>query len=388
MKRVWIGILAMIVSMAGFAQELKVSSFEMLADDESAKAGDVRDLNGNACAFVLIESPCEIDRVEGNVLGKVEKNAGFWRVNMTDGSRMMRLIPRNYLPKMITFADYGVKSLRGGCTYRLRIKVPDETMLKTEAAVQEEPEEEYHGNSIETFRVNGVAFNMIRVAGGTFMMGAGEEHEGLSEKNELPVHQVKLSSYWMGETEVTQELWKAVMGKNPSTHKGNKLPVEHFSWDDCQKFISKLNALTGREFRLPTEAEWEFAARGGRKSQGYVFSGSDNIKDVGWYNDLSHSGGYKWDTHAVKQKQCNELGFYDMTGNVRELCSDWLGDYSADMQVNPQGAEKGTQRVARGGSSDNMESWCRVTYRGFFWGAGTINYRSYDGLRLVLSSKE
>jgi formylglycine-generating enzyme required for sulfatase activity len=194
-----------------------------------------------------------------------------------------------------------------------------------------------------TFTVRGVTFTMIPVKGGTFSMGATAEQSKLSDI-ERPVHQVTLSNYYIGETEVTQALWTAVMGENPSNFKGDNRPVEQVSWKDCQTFIRKLNALTGKNFRLPTEAEWEYAARGGSKSQGYQYSGSNNLSSVAWcsYN----SGGQ---THDVKTKSPNELGIYDMSGNVWEWCQDWYGKYSSNSVTNPTGAASGFLRVNRGG---------------------------------------
>ena len=172
----------------------------------------------------------------------------------------------------------------------------------------------------KVFTVNGVSFKMIAVKGGTFTMGATSEQTG-AESDESPTHSVTLSDYYIGETEVTQELWSAVMGSNPSEFPGNmQRPVEMVSWNDSQTFISRLNELTGETFRLPTEAQWEYAARGGNKAQGRLYSGSDAIDDVAWYYD--NSGGM---THPVKTKAPNELGIYDMTGNVYEWCSDWYG---------------------------------------------------------------
>jgi len=162
----------------------------------------------------------------------------------------------------------------------------------------------------------------------------------------------------MGETEVTQALWKAVMGSNPSNWKGDNLPVESVSWNDCQEFIRKLNQLTGRNFRLPTEAEWEFAARGGNQSYGYKYAGSNSIGSVAWYTDNSGSK-----THAVKGKSPNELGLYDMSGNVYEWCSDWKGSYGSGSQTNPKGPSSGSSRVFRGGSWYNLARYCRVSYR-------------------------
>ena len=210
----------------------------------------------------------------------------------------------------------------------------------------------------QTFTANGVSFKMIPVEGGTFTMGATSEQGSDVGSDEKPAHQVTLSSYYIGETEVTQELWEAVMGSNPSNFKGTNRPVEKVSWDDCKSFIEKLNSLTGENFRLPTEAEWEYAARGGSKGQGHKYSGSNSLSKVAWHIDNS---GYK--THPVKQKSPNELGIYDMSGNVREWCQDWKGAYSDGSQTNPTGPTSGSYRVYRGGCWGGGGDLCRVSYR-------------------------
>lgn len=233
--------------------------------------------------------------------------------------------------------------------------------------------------SKQTFTVNGVSFTMVRVEGGTFTMGATSEQGSDAEDSEKPAHQVTLSTYYIGETEVTQELWEAVMGSNPSYFRGAKRPVEQVSWDDCQEFIKKLNEKTGETFRLPTEAEWEYASRGGGKSKGYKYSGSNDLDAVAWYQDNSGLV-----SHNVATKQSNELGLYDMSGNVRECCLDWYGKkyYSKSPQTNPKGANSGEYHAARGGSWGISASCCRSSYRDY----GTPDYRSYYvGLRLVLS---
>ena len=211
------------------------------------------------------------------------------------------------------------------------------------------------GGSNKTFTANGVSFTMVYVQGGTFTMGATSD-----------AHSVTLSSYYMGETEVTQALWEAVMGSLPSDIssssydlRGPQRPVCYVSWDDCQTFLSRLNSLTGQQFHLPTEAQWEYAARGGTKSRGYKYSGSNDVGSVAWYTSNTNDKG----SHDVKTKQANELGLYDMSGNVWEWCQDWYGSYSSGSQTNPTGASSGSHRVGRGGSWFIYARYCRVSYR-------------------------
>ena len=232
-------------------------------------------------------------------------------------------------------------------------------------------------NAISIPVKDGISIEMVKVEAGTFMMGATSEMKDPYDM-EKPVHQVTLTNdYYMGKYEVTQALWEAVMGRNPSEYKGDNLPVEQVSWNDCQEFISKLNSLTGRKFRLPTEAEWEYAARGGKKSRSYQYSGSSNISDVAWYDGNSGSK-----THPVGTKQANELGIYDMTGNVWEWCLDWYGSYSSSSQTNPTGAVSGSSRVSRGGSWGLIARFCRLSIRNYI----TPDCRGDNlGLRLALS---
>ena len=229
-----------------------------------------------------------------------------------------------------------------------------------------------------TFTVNGVKFTMVPVEGGTFTMGATSEQGSDANEDEKPAHEVTLSDYYIGQTEVTQALWKAVMGSNPSDSKGDNLPVEQVSWDDCQVFIQNLNQLTGKQFRLPTEAEWEYAARGGRKSRGYKYAGGNNIGLVAWCGDNSGNR-----THTVATKQANELGVYDMSGNVEEWCSDWYDGYQSSSQSDPQRPSLGSCRVNRGGSCYCNAGDSRVSYRFF----GTPDFR-YNDLGLRLSCKK
>ena len=220
-----------------------------------------------------------------------------------------------------------------------------------------------------------ISFKMIKVEGGTFNMGAqytdpnGENYDSEAYSWEQPVHSITLSEYYIGETEVTQELWEAVMGTNPSRFKGSNKPVESVSWDDCQEFITKLNQLTGKEFCLPTEAEWEYAARGGNKSRGYKYAGSNTIGNVAWYKRNAYDvveSSPAYGTHPVGTKSPNELGLYDMSGNVYEWCSDWYGNnyYSPSPSTNPTGPTSGSDRVLRGGGWGYYAQGCRVSNRG------------------------
>jgi formylglycine-generating enzyme required for sulfatase activity len=192
--------------------------------------------------------------------------------------------------------------------------------------------------------------------------------------DEKPSHSVTVGEFSIGKYEVTQKLWEAVMGNNPSHFKGDDLPVESVSWNDVQKFMSTLNSITDKKYRLPTEAEWEFAARGGNKSQGYKYSGSNTIGDVAWYSGNSGSK-----TQPVGQKKPNELGIYDMSGNVWEWCGDWDGNYSASGVVNPTGPSTGDFRIFRGGDWYLSAQYCRVAFRYYSYQSDNIGI----GFRVV-----
>lgn len=216
--------------------------------------------------------------------------------------------------------------------------------------------------------------NMILIEGGTIVMGATSEQGNDADTDEKPAHQITVSSFSIGKYEVTQEDWIVVMGSNPSYFIGNKRPVESVSWKECQDFIRKLNSITGKQFRLPTEAEWEYAARGGNQSLGYKYSGNDILNRVAW------SGGFE--SHDVGQKSPNELGIYDMSGNVWEWCQDWYDSYLYGAQNNPLGPSSGTKRVNRGGGWGGITGDCRVSCRRSDFPSKTNNYL---GLRLALS---
>jgi len=267
----------------------------------------------------------------------------------------------------LSFGEHNIKAVRDGKETSKKITV---AQTGGDTSVQ------LAFSESKTFTVNGITFEMIAVKGGTFTMGCTSEQGGDCDSDEKPTHSVTLSDYYIGKFEVTQKLWKAVMRTNPSYFKGDNLPVEYVSWNDALEFIRKLNQKTGQNFRLPTEAEWEYAARGGNKSRGYKYSGSNNIGDVAWCAEYSGSK-----THPVGTKSPNELGIYDMSGNVWEWCQDWYESYSSGSQTNPTGPSTGSHRVLRGGSWNGTAWICRVSDRdGNNPGDRDFNF----GFRLVL----
>ena len=486
MKKLYLIILTVFALLnTAVAQKLSVESFVLAPTDITAQTEGRKDLNGDACALVKISFVGDVTDVEGNVIKPlVNRNNETWAF-MTQESRQMKVITKDYLPLMVTFGDYGIEKLQGNRTYVLTLAKPsgasetqqvqtltikyspitasvlvdnkfikgsdgvantslpigphsfvvacdgyesEEGMVKLKASAPSNlqitlskevasvsqssptalPQQSQPQQPIEQVQAvasvaspttmssssnmvgssesgsviiipvkNGISIEMVKVEAGSFDMGATPEMEN-PDTDEMTVHRVTLTNdYYIGKYEVTQALWQAVMGGNPSNIKGDALPVETVNWGDCQDFISKLNAMTGKRFRLPTEAEWEYAARGGKKSRGYQYSGSNTLGDVAWYGDNSGSK-----THAVGTKQPNELGIYDMTGNVWEWCQDWYDSYSSSPQTNPTGAASGSCRVDRGGGWGYSARYCRSSYRFDC----TPDFRNGDlGLRLVLS---
>ena len=446
---------------SAFAQELTVKSFKFASSDLTAQTQPRKDLNDRNCAVVKVQFVGELTNIEGNVIMPlVKRNNETW-VYMPQNTRQMKVITKNYLPLMVTFADYDIERLESNRTYVLTLlsnnlqqaqqsqtltikymptnatvlvdnkmvkgtngvaqtTLPvgqhsfvvvcdgyesEEGMVKLKAsapsniqitltkeavaiqqnivsqpAVAQQPVVQApiaNSDNITIPVKDGISIDMVRVEAGTFTMGATAEMKN-TEDSEKPTQRVTLTNdYYIGKYEVTQALWQAVMGDDPSYFKGDNLPVEAVTWDDCQEFIVNLNRITGKTFRLPTEAEWEYAARGGNKSRGYQYSGSNYPSDVAWFWD--NSG---FDTHAVGTKQPNELGIYDMTGNVCEWCQDWYGAYSSSSQVNPTGANSGSYRVIRGGYWGYDASYCHSSHRTYASpGSRDISL----GLRLVLS---
>ena len=370
---------------SALAQKLTVESFKLAGSDLTAQTQPRKDLNDRNCALVKVGIGLQGVQFEGGIMGNVENKTGEYWVYMPQGNRQLKVKHANYAPVMVTFADYGVEKLESNRTYELIVvtypqyaitqNVTNQSLDSQQSTPQTHPT--VSDNTISIPVKDGINIDMVRVEAGTFTMGATAEMKDPND-DEKPTHRVTLTNdYYIGKYEVTQALWKAVMGNKPSRFKGDNLPVDLVSWKDCQKFLSKLNRITGKTFRLPTEAEWEYAARGGNKSRGYQYSGSNNPFDVAWF---TYNSGIN--THAVGTKQPNELGIYDMSGNVEEWCQDWYGAYSSSSQVNPTGANSGSDRVIRGGSWGSIARGCRLSFRI----SSTPGSRSiFHGLRLVLS---
>ena len=478
------------------AQKLSVESFVLVPTDITAQTEGRKDLNGDACALVKISFVGDVADVEGNVIKPlVKRNNETWAF-MTQESRQMKVVTKDYLPLMVTFGDYGIEKLQSNRTYVLTLTKPSGTSeaqqmqtltikyspvtasvlvdnkfikgsngvantslpigqhsyiiacdgyeseegtvklkasapsnlqitlskevasmnqtSKTAIPQQAQPQQPVAqpqpvssmasssttstssniidsstSGSVITIHVkDGINIEMVKVEAGSFNMGATPEMENPDDR-EKPVHRVTLTNnYYIGKYEVTQALWKIVMGSNPSNFKGDNLPVEKVSWNDCQAFISELNAMTGKRFRLPTEAEWEYAARGGNKSRGYQYSGSNVIDDVAWFDDNSSSK-----THVVGEKLSNELGIFDMSGNVAEWCQGKFYQYAASPSCNPIGnvesfsldpsvAARSMFRMARGGSYAYWAKYSQLSSRSNY---EPNSHSSNLGLRLALS---
>lgn len=335
-----------------------IKTFKVAVESEALKAMSITELD-------LIEPGSDIETIVKMIWG----NAGSPKDKTSYTLDISNLVP---MINVLTQEE---------SDHTFTVTVEDMNDQKaTQTAVFHRVAEE--GQDFTETKVPGVEFDMVYVKGGTFSMGATEEQglDGIKD-NEKPVHSVTLSDYYIGRFEVTQGLWKAVMsGNNPSGFKkGDEYPVEKVSWNDIQHFLIELNRLSGKKYALPTEAQWEYAARGGAKSKEYKYSGSNTIDDVAWYTDKN----FEKTTHSVGEKQANELGLYDMSGNVAEWCSDWYGDYSSDSQTNPTGPTTGSYRVLRGGSWSTEAKDCRVSYRSYLNPDLPFTLNS-NGFRVVL----
>ena len=354
------------------AQDYEILGIESLPADFSAREEMKTDHGGRQCALLRIAtqkiSPEQRERFTfgtdfaSEIVERVTRDGEIW-LWVSPELKILRVKHKDWGQYEIRVLDY-VTRVEPLHTYKITIKGPEVqpvVVVQDNSGNSNNIQRRSVSEEEEVFTVDGVSFTMKLVEGGSFQMGATSEQGSDAIKDEIPVHGVTLSSYWMGETEVTQELWQAVMGGNPSKEKGDYLPVENVSYYDIQIFFRKLNQKTGKSFRLPTEAEWEYAARGGNKSNGYKYAGSNDIGDVAWYY-----GNSKNKTHAVKTKSPNELGLYDMAGNVWEWCQDWFGSYGSGPQSDPTGPTTGSFRVLRGGSLLSRAKICRVSYRQYY----------------------
>ena len=333
---------------------------------------DVEKVQPTTTSLYVTTTPSGVSvYVDGQKIGTTpiegkDISCGSHKMKLSKEGYQVKAFTRVFGDKPIIINETLVEAPKAQTTSQTLVSKPQATPQAKEQTLQETEHEQIDntfsvntsGNKI-TYMVNGVSFTMICVDGGTFTMGANKKNV---YDDDRPSHQVILNNYSIGETEVTQALWQAVMGRNPSFYQGNlQRPVERVDWNDCQEFIRKLNLLTGATFRLPTEAEWEYAARGGSHSRNYKYCGSNSLGPVAW-----HMSNSSLSTHPVKEKKPNELGLYDMSGNVMEWCSDWYDSnyYSNTPSFNPKGPSTGFMRVVRGGSCmGSAEHFFRVSGR-------------------------
>lgn len=418
MKRLLLSLL--FIAAAGlsvFGQELTVKDFHADASDISAVRYEVKDLNGNLCALVKIGLVLQDVSFEGSVV-KADYKDGEWWVYLVDKSWWLNIKTGRYLPLRYEFPE----PLQKKTTYVMQVEIPQAAYTGPTGKMQIESNVrnadvyidgeklssilpfEYEGpegkHTVEirasgyntermsfdialrrkgtlsvplkaegSFSIAGISYEMADIPGGSFQMGSSAKNGKESTMSyEQPVHKVQLRPYKIGRTEVTQALWKEVMGNNPSLHEGDDLPVENVSWYDVQDFIAKLNALSGMHFRLPTEAEWEFAARAG-ESADEVAGGKAAKTAVTGTNTLPPGS-----------KAPNGYGLWDMSGNVAEWCQDFLGRYKPDTVVNPAGPEKGVQKIIRGGSFADDAWMLRCASRGHMKPSES---NGYTGFRLA-----
>lgn len=371
MRKILLSIVLLFAAISSvLAQKLTVEFFKLASSDLTAQTQPRKDLNNRNCALIKVELRLEGVLFEGNIMGNMENKIGEYWVYMPQGNRLLKIKHANYAPVMVTFADYGVEKLESGKTYKLTVSTFAQHANGNTSTLS------LPVSQISIPVKDGISIEMVKVEAGKFSMEVTTEYDDVFDDNNSFYQVTLTNNYYIGKYEVTQALWQTVMGNNPSMFKGDNLPVEQVSWNDCQEFISKLSKMTDRKFRLPTEAEWAFAAQGGNQSKGYKYSGSNKVFEVAWYADNSEGR-----THSVGSKQANELGIYDMSGNVEEWCQDWYDTHIGSSLTNPTGPTNGTKHVTRGGHWDLIAHNCNHSFRYHF---SPECRRDFLGFRLAL----
>ena len=390
------------------AQQLTVTDFHVDPLDNAAIKFEKKDANKESCALVIVQIPVYDVTFEGDVVAIEQKEGDYW-VYMNNGATWLEIKAKGYISPQFDIKDNFPKGLTGKMTYRLSVEKPytgnepkgtfviasnireadfyvdgvkqasgpppfsysgtegkHRVTLKAAGYNEESAEFEIKLGQTQNYRLNlkaegsfsldGVSYEMVRIEKGTFYMGSKAENNKYSTFNmDKPAHQVTLKAYAIGKTEVPQALWEKIMGSNPSINKGPNKPVENVTWDDCQEFIQLLNQKCGTNFRLPTEAEWEYAAIDRNDANADSYAGGNNLRRI------ANVGGATADCGSF---QPNALGLYDMTGNVAEWCQDYISRYSHAKQTNPCNDSNGFQRVVRGGSYKDNEYILRNSHRG------------------------